>query len=124
LESDNSVKIALATVQARMVSGAVVVSTQTTSVRAANLLASFIVVPMALLIQGESIIMFWARYDTLWGVIAAQVVIAALLVRMGVANFNREELLGRELDTLNPRWAWKCSGEPLSVRRPRLGRFP
>ena len=52
-----------------MVSGAVVVSTQTTSVRAANLLASFIVVPMALLIQGESIVMFWARYDILWWVI-------------------------------------------------------
>ncbi|MFN2290329.1 MAG: ABC transporter permease, partial [Anaerolineae bacterium] len=37
-----------------MVAGAVVVSSQTTSVRAANLLASFIIVPMALLIQGES----------------------------------------------------------------------
>ena len=33
--------------------------------------------------------------------------IAVLLVRMGVAYFNREELLGRELDTLNPQWAWK-----------------
>jgi uncharacterized membrane protein SpoIIM required for sporulation/ABC-type transport system involved in multi-copper enzyme maturation permease subunit len=100
--------LALAAVQALvMVSGAVVVSTQTTSVRAANLLASFIVVPMALLIQGESIIMFWALYDTLWWVIAGQGVIAALLVRMGVANFNREELLGRELDSLNLRWGWK-----------------
>jgi uncharacterized membrane protein SpoIIM required for sporulation len=100
--------LALAAVQALvMVSGAVVVSTQTTSVRAANLLASFIVVPMALLIQGESIIMFWAQYDTLWWVIAGQGVIAALLVRMGVANFNREELLGRELDVLNLRWVWK-----------------
>ncbi len=100
--------LALAAVQALvMVSGAVVVSTQTTSVRAANLLASFIVVPMALLIQGESIIMFWALYDILWWVILAQVVIAGLLVRMGVANFNREELLGRELDTLNLRWVWR-----------------
>ena len=43
-----------------MVTGAVVVSSQTTSTRAANLLASFIIIPMALLIQGESAIMFLA----------------------------------------------------------------
>ncbi len=100
--------LALATVQAiLMVSGAVIVSSQTTSVKAANLLASFIVVPMALLIQGESVIMFWARYDILWWVILGQVVIAVLLVRMGVTHFNREELLGRELDTINLRWMWR-----------------
>lgn len=98
----------LAFVQALvMVSGAVVVSTQVTSVRAANLLASFIVVPMALVVEGESIVMFWARYDVLWCSILAQVLIACLLVRMGMAYFNREELLGRELDALNFRWVWK-----------------
>jgi uncharacterized membrane protein SpoIIM required for sporulation len=92
----------LTTVQAVvMVSGAVVVSSQTTSVRAANLLASFIIIPMALLIQGESVVMFWARYDVLWLAILGLIVIAGLLIRTGVAHFNREELLGRELDTLN-----------------------
>ena len=56
--------ILLTTVQAIvMVAGAVVVSSQATSVRAANLLASFIIIPMALLIQGESIIMFWGDYQ-------------------------------------------------------------
>jgi uncharacterized membrane protein SpoIIM required for sporulation/ABC-type transport system involved in multi-copper enzyme maturation permease subunit len=90
-----------------MVSGAVVVSSQTTSVRAANLLASFIIVPMALLIQGESIVMFWARYQVLWWAIVGQVVLAGLLIRTGVAHFNREELLGRELDTINFRWGWR-----------------
>ncbi len=90
-----------------MVSGAVVVSSQTTSVRAANLLASFIIVPMALLIQGESIVMFWARYQVLWWSIIGQVVLAGLLIRTGVAHFNREELLGRELDTINLRWGWR-----------------
>jgi uncharacterized membrane protein SpoIIM required for sporulation len=87
-----------------MVSGAVVISTQTTSSRAANLLASFVIIPMALLIQGESMIMFWGRYPILWWVISALVAIAALLIRTGVAHFNREELLGRELDTLNVQW--------------------
>lgn len=90
-----------------MVSGAVVVSSQTTSVRAANLLASFIIIPMAFLIQGESIVMFWARYHILWWAILGLALIAGLLIRTGVAYFNREEMLGRELDTLNLRWAWK-----------------
>jgi len=92
--------IVLAVVQAfLMVSGAVVISTQTTSARAANLLASFIIVPMALLLIGESLVMFWARYNALWWVIFGQVLIAGLLIRMGIAHFNREELLGREFDT-------------------------
>jgi uncharacterized membrane protein SpoIIM required for sporulation/ABC-type transport system involved in multi-copper enzyme maturation permease subunit len=100
--------VVLTTVQALvMVSGAIVVSSQATTVRAANLLASFIILPMALLIQGESMVMFWGRSNTLWWVILAQVVIAALLVRSGVAHFNREELLGRELDTLNMGWIWR-----------------
>lgn len=98
--------LTLTTVQAVvMVSGAVVVSSQTTSTRGANLLASFIVIPMAFLIQGESIVMFWAQYSVLWWAIAAQLVIAGLLVRTGLAYFNREEMLGRELDVLDLRWA-------------------
>lgn len=90
-----------------MVSGAVIVSSQTTSVRAANLLASFIILPMAFLAQGEAIIMFWSRYDLLWLVLAALVVGDLILVRMGVRIFNREELLGREIDSLNPRRSWR-----------------
>jgi uncharacterized membrane protein SpoIIM required for sporulation len=90
-----------------MVSGAIVISAQTTSVRAANLLASFIIIPMALLIQAESIAMFWGYNYVLWWAAAAQLVVAFLLVRMGISHFSREELLGRELDSLNFRWAWK-----------------
>ncbi len=99
--------ISLTTVQAiLMVSGAVVISSQTTSVRAANLLASFVIIPVALLVQGESIVMFWGHYDILWWVIFGEILIAWLLVRMGISHFNREELLGRELDVLSFRWAW------------------
>ena len=97
--------VSLTTVQAIvMVSAAVVISTQTTSVRAANLLSSFIIIPMVLLIQGESIIMFWARYPILWWVIAGLLVVSVLLVRTGVVHFHREELLGRELDSINFKW--------------------
>jgi len=97
----------LTTVQAvMMVSGAVVVSTQATSVRSANLLASFIIIPTALLIQGESVVMFWGDYGTLWWAVFGIFVLAVLLVRVGLAHFQREELLGRELDVLNVRWIW------------------
>lgn len=88
-----------------MVSGAVVVSSQTTSVRAANLLASFIIIPMALLIQGESVVMFWGNWDTLWIIALGLLVVMVILVRMGVKTFNREEILGREIDSLNLRRA-------------------
>jgi len=75
--------IALAVVQSLvMVSGAVVISSQTTSVRASNLLA-------------------------FWWAIFGQAIIAWLLIRTGIAHFNREDLLGRELDTLNLMWAWQ-----------------
>lgn len=101
--------VVLTTVQALvMVSGAVVISTQTTSVRAANLLASFIIIPMALLVQGESMVMFWARYDVLWVIIFGLLMLNAVLVRMGVRLFNREELLGRELDEINLRALWRA----------------
>jgi uncharacterized membrane protein SpoIIM required for sporulation len=89
-----------------MVSGAVVISTQTTSVRAANLLASFIIIPMALLIQAESIVMLWGSYQALWWIIFGQLMIASMLIRMGIAHFNREDLLGRDIDTLNFRFSW------------------
>ncbi len=94
-----------------MVSGAVVISVQATSSRAANLLASFIIVPMAMLLVGESMIMFWAKYDVLWWAIFGQFLITALLIRTGIAYFNREELLGRELDALNVKWSWHIFSE-------------
>lgn len=98
----------LTTVQAvMMVAGAVVVSSQTTSVRAANLLASFIVIPSALLIQGEALLMFWGTHATLWWAVIGLAVLTGLLVRVGLAHFQREELLGREIDVLNLRWMWQ-----------------
>jgi uncharacterized membrane protein SpoIIM required for sporulation len=84
-----------------MVAGAVVVSTLVTSVRAANLLSSFIIIPMALLIQAEALIMFWAEYNVLWWILLGLLIMTVVLVRMGVKNFNREQLLGREIDDLN-----------------------
>jgi uncharacterized membrane protein SpoIIM required for sporulation len=99
--------LGLTTVQALvMVAGAVVISAQTTSVRAANLLASFIIIPFALLVQGESLIMFWGRYEVLWWVFVGLVCVVLVLIRMGVKLFNREELLGRDIDEINLRAGW------------------
>lgn len=87
-----------------MVAGAVVVSSQTTSVRASNLLASFIIVPMALLLQAEAVALFFANYTGLWWVIVGLAITAVVLVRMGIHLFNREELLGRDIDQIRLGW--------------------
>lgn len=142
--------VLLTTVQALvMVTGAVVVSSQTTSTRAANLLASFIVIPMALVVQGESVIMFLAPdadspggIRALWAIIAGMLVVVVLLMRVGNSIFNREELLGSTIDQLNIRgffaricrftratdasgstatnlWDWYRRAVPYSLRRIR-----
>ncbi len=87
-----------------MVTGAILISTQATSVRASNLMASFIVIPMALLIQGESVMLFWGNDKALWLAVAGVTILAVLLARVGIAHFQREALLGREIDVLNLRW--------------------
>lgn len=84
-----------------MVSSAMVISAQATTIRAANLMASFVVVPVAFLLQGETVLIFWGNEDVLWFAIIAVTLLSGLLVRLGLAHFKREYLLGREIDTLN-----------------------
>jgi uncharacterized membrane protein SpoIIM required for sporulation len=100
-----------------MVSAAIVVSTQATTVRSANLLASFIVIPVALLIQGESAMMFLGGTENtndnlLWLAVVGVAIISGLIIRLGLVHFKRENLLGREIDMLNLSWAgqvfWKA----------------
>ncbi len=107
-----------------MVSAAIVISTQSTSVRAANLLASFVVIPVALLIQGESALMFWGTNDVLWVAVIGVSIMSALLIRLGLVHFKRENLLGREIDMLNLAWVWGTfqraftgSDEPAALTR-------
>jgi uncharacterized membrane protein SpoIIM required for sporulation len=103
-----------------MVSAAIVISVQSTSVKAANLLASFIVIPVAVLMQGESALLFWGNNQVLWLAVAGVLILAGLLIRVGLSHFQREYLLGREIDVLNIRWAWRTfwgyfKGEASSV---------
>jgi len=90
-----------------MVSAAIVISVQSTSVKAANLLASFIVIPVAILMQGEAVMLFWGNDQVLWLAIAGVMIISLLLIRVGIAHFQREYLLGREIDSFNLRWMWR-----------------
>lgn len=84
-----------------MVSSAIIISVQATTIRAANLLASFVVVPVAFILQGETWLMLWGDEEVLWYAIAAVTLLSALIVRLGLSHFRREYLLGREIDTLN-----------------------
>jgi uncharacterized membrane protein SpoIIM required for sporulation len=87
-----------------MVSAAIVISVQSTSVKAANLLASFIIIPVAILMQGEAVMLFWGNEEVLWLAVAGVMIISLLLIRVGIAHFQREYLLGREIDTINLGW--------------------
>jgi uncharacterized membrane protein SpoIIM required for sporulation len=90
-----------------MVSAAIVISVQSTSVKAANLLASFVVIPVAVLMQGESALLFWGNNQVLWLAVGGVIIVASLLIRVGLSHFQREYLLGREIDVLDVRWAWR-----------------
>jgi uncharacterized membrane protein SpoIIM required for sporulation/ABC-type transport system involved in multi-copper enzyme maturation permease subunit len=109
-----------------MVAGAVVLSSQTTSVRAANLLASFIIIPVALLLQVEAVFLFWHQYEVLWTIVTALVVVDLMLVRTGMRIFNREDLLSREFDEVNLPSLWRTFRHlfaclPAAVCLPRDG---
>lgn len=100
-----------------MVAAAVIVSSQTTSVRAANLLASFIIVPVALLLQFEAFALFWANTEGLWWLILGLVVTAFIFFRTGIKLFNREELLGQDFDQLQLGRLWRLFWDRFSRRR-------
>ncbi|MCB8944996.1 MAG: stage II sporulation protein M [Ardenticatenaceae bacterium] len=107
-----------------MVAAAVVVSSQTTSVRAANLLASFIIVPIALLLPSEAVAMFWGNHVGLWWLIVALAVTAVVFIRMGIQIFNREELMGRDIDQIRVGWMWQQFWDRFSGRAENNGRYP
>jgi len=79
-----------------MVAAAVIVSSQSTSVRAANLLASFVIVPMAIVVQIEAIVVLTGQTGGLFFIFLGLVIIFIILIRTGGRVFNREEILSRE----------------------------
>jgi len=53
--------------------------------------------------------MFWANYRVLWWIALFLFLVAVVLVRAGIHTFDREELLGREIDELNIASIWRSS---------------
>ncbi len=79
-----------------MVAGAVIVSSHTTTTRAANLLASLILVPMASMVQIEALLVIAGNQRTLACILLGLTVVACMLIRAGMSAFNREDILSRE----------------------------
>ena len=89
-----------------MVASAVIISSHTTSVRAANLLASFVLLPTATVVQLEAILIISRGPNSrsvLWLIALLLSVMAIALIRTGMGAFNREEILSREHEQLNLR---------------------
>ncbi len=94
--------LALNIVQALvMVAGSVLVSTHTTSVRAANIMASFIILPMSLAVQLEAVLLLNNLQIGLYFMLLALFVLLLLLMRSGVKIFNREGIIAREGDNFS-----------------------
>jgi uncharacterized membrane protein SpoIIM required for sporulation len=81
---------------AAMVSGAVIVSANARTMRAANVMASFIILPMSVVLQLEAALILVGRGELLWGFAGMMSVVAVILLRMGLAGFSRESLLARD----------------------------
>jgi uncharacterized membrane protein SpoIIM required for sporulation len=79
-----------------MVAGATIVSSQTKTLRSANVMASFIIIPMSAVIQAESVLIISRLEWILWAVAAMLAVVALLLLRLGMIGFNRENILAKE----------------------------
>ncbi|HEU5101272.1 MAG TPA: stage II sporulation protein M [Roseiflexaceae bacterium] len=89
-----------------MVASAVIISSHTTSIRAANLLASFVLLPTAAVVQLEAILIISRGPNSravLWLIVVLLSVMAIALIRTGMGAFNREEILSREHEQLNLR---------------------
>jgi uncharacterized membrane protein SpoIIM required for sporulation len=98
------VSLALSTIcqVAAMVAGAVIVSANARTMRADNVMASFIILPMSVVLQAEAALILVGRGELLWAFAATMTVGAAILLRMGLSGFSREQLLAREAGIHDP----------------------
>lgn len=126
------VALALSTIcqVAAMVAGAVIISLNARTMRAANVMASFIILPMSVVLQVEAALILLGRPEFLWGFAGLMIVLAAVLLRMGLAGFSREALLAREVGLRHPlqraaaavRWSFR--NRPGIIRLVWLRRVP
>jgi uncharacterized membrane protein SpoIIM required for sporulation len=113
---------------AAMVAGAVIVSANARTMRAANVMASFIILPMSVVLQLEAGLILVGRGDLLWGFAAAMALGAVVLLRMGLAGFSREAMLARDAGGGRPlrrlqaaiAAAWRAAPSGLGLLRRRV----
>lgn len=96
--------LALATIcqVAAMVAGAVIISLNARTMRAANVMASFIILPMSVVLEAEAALIILGRPEFVWGFALLMILAAVVLVRMGYRGFSREALLAREVGLHHP----------------------
>src|SRR6266436_6050304 len=101
---DVLIALALSTVcqVAAMVAGAVIISLNARTMRAANVMASFIILPMSVALQSEAALILLGRTEFLWGFAGLMLALAAILLRMGLNGFSREALLARDSGLRRP----------------------
>jgi uncharacterized membrane protein SpoIIM required for sporulation/ABC-type transport system involved in multi-copper enzyme maturation permease subunit len=87
---------------AAMVAGAVIISLNARTMRAANVMASFIIVPMSVALQVEAALILLGRTEFLWGFAGLMTALAVILLRMGLNGFSREALLARDSGLRRP----------------------
>jgi uncharacterized membrane protein SpoIIM required for sporulation len=124
--------LALSTVcqVAAMVAGAVIISLNARTMRAANVMASFIILPMSVVLQIEAALILVGRSEFLWGFAFLMIMVAVVLLRMGFNGFSREALLSREVGFHNPlqraagALRWSFSNRPGIVQLIWLRRIP
>ena len=79
-----------------LVAGAVAISIQATSVRGANLLAAFMLVPLGAIVNLEAVLLVSERVAALAGIGIVLAVTGTLLIWSGWATFKRETIVGQE----------------------------
>ena len=119
------IALALSTIcqVAAMVAGAVIISLNARTMRAANVMASFIILPMSVVLQIEAALILVGRAEFLWAFALLMAVVAIVLVRMGFEGFSREALLARDAGLRNPFRRAVTAVRGSFSRRPGLGRL-
>jgi len=129
---DVIIALALSTIcqVAAMVAGAVIISLNARTMRAANVMASFIILPVTVFLNLEAALILLGRAEFLWGFAGLMIVLAVIFLRMGLAGFSREALLAREVGLRRPldravgavRWSFR--GRPGLFRLVWMRRAP
>ncbi len=87
-----------------LVAGAVLISIHATSVRGANLLSAFALVPVGAMVNVDAYLLVAHRLDLLLPIAVSFAITAVLLLWAGLSTFKRETVLAREQTSVRIPW--------------------